>query len=170
MQESLVLSHPSHHGSARDAVVRSGSDWKFLGSIAEVGVAALRACASVSGCQGFSPCTLPWTRSIALAVTLTALGGCGRKVEVDHVLLQKMHETCVAAMIRSTCLVTPHAGPRDGATTVVIAGVGAVDAHAYRALLESGEAMCGVAKRACELEWSGGTCRSARALWSMPPA
>ncbi len=80
--------------------------------------------------------------------------------------LAQVHEACVAAMIRSTCQVMVGSAPVDAATTVVIAGVGRIDAKAYRELRDAGDAMCGVARGACEKDWEGGSCRSARALWA----
>ena len=70
------------------------------------------------------------------------------------------------AMIASACQVMGGPTSVDAASTVLIAGVGRIDAQAYRALRESGDAMCGVARTACEREWDGASCRGARALWS----
>ena len=68
--------------------------------------------------------------------------------------------------LTSACQVMVGSAPVDAAPTVLIAGVGRIDAQAYRALRESGDAMCGVARAACEREWDGASCRGARALWS----
>lgn len=104
---------------------------------------------------------------VAMGVVL-AFGGCTPQATPDHAQLKVMHETCVTAMINSTCQVMVGSAPAEVANTVVIAGVGRVDATAYRALRDSGEAMCSVAKSACEKAWDGGACKSARALWSQP--
>jgi hypothetical protein len=58
-------------------------------------------------------------------------------------------------------------GPQASSTSniVFIAGIGPVDAKAYRELRQSGEAMCSTVKRACLAEWDGAQCRTARGLW-----
>jgi hypothetical protein len=83
--------------------------------------------------------------------------------------LQAMHGACVTAMIKSTCQVVLDSAKRDPASVVVIAGVGQVDAVAYAALRDAGDAMCSVAKAGCEKDWQGNACKSARALWSAAP-
>jgi hypothetical protein len=83
--------------------------------------------------------------------------------------LQTMHGACVTAMIKSTCQVVLDSARRDSASVVVIAGVGKVDAVAYAALRDAGDAMCSVAKVSCEKDWQGHACKSARALWSANP-
>jgi hypothetical protein len=83
--------------------------------------------------------------------------------------LQAMHGACVTAMIKSTCQVVLDSAKRDPASVVVIAGVGQVDAAAYAALRDAGDAMCSVAKAGCEKDWQGNACKSARALWSAVP-
>jgi hypothetical protein len=83
--------------------------------------------------------------------------------------LQAMHGACVTAMIKSTCQVVLDSARRDPASVVVIAGVGQVDAVAYAALRDAGDAMCSVAKAGCEKDWQGNACKSARALWSVAP-
>lgn len=108
---------------------------------------------------------LTLTRS-ALVVAL--LAGCqteqpprGREPTIA-----RMHEACVAAMVASTCQAMAVSTLADAAATVVIAGVGRVDARAYAELRTAGDAMCSVGKRACEGDWDGASCRSARALWA----
>lgn len=110
-----------------------------------------------------------WLRGVGVALwVVAAFVGCTPKAATDHAQLKVMHETCVTAMINSTCQVMVGSAPAEVANTVVIAGVGRVDATAYRALRDAGDAMCGVAKASCEKEWDGGACKSARALWSQP--
>lgn len=94
------------------------------------------------------------------------LAGCRSAPDGREAALGRMHETCVNAMIASACQVMGGPTSVDAASTVLIAGVGRIDAQAYRALRESGDAMCGVARTACEREWDGASCRGARALWS----
>ena len=60
------------------------------------------------------------------------------------------------------------AGPRPPlpvSEVVVIAGVGRVDAKAYRALREAGEGMCAQVQTSCGAAWDGAPCHTARALW-----
>lgn len=130
----------------------------------------------------------PWVTPLAVMVA-AALIGC-RQAPGDQrdAALGRMHEACVNAMVASACQVmvgptpgrsqvepAPSGGsarggagsaPIDAAPTVLIAGVGRIDARAYRELRESGDAMCGVARAACERDWDGASCRGARALWS----
>jgi hypothetical protein len=123
-----------------------------------------------------------WCRAVLVAtLATTTLGACGpspgaldgrpasaapRAQAVQAAQLAQMHEACVAAMIRSTCQVMVGSAAEDAATTVVVAGVGRVDAQAYRELRDAGDAMCSVARGACEKDWGGSSCRSARALWA----
>lgn len=68
-------------------------------------------------------------------------------------------------MLKSTCQVMSGPPAADAASVVFVAGIGPVDANAYRELRASGEAMCGVVMRACRDKWSGSQCATARALW-----
>jgi hypothetical protein len=100
------------------------------------------------------------------AVIAAALAGCLHAQEPREAKIDRMHEACVTAMVKSSCQVMAGTSPPATASAVVIAGVGQIDAQAYRALREAGDAMCGIAKSACVKDWEGGSCRSARALWS----
>ena len=51
------------------------------------------------------------------------------------------------------------------ASVIFVAGVGPVDAAAYRKLRASGEGMCEVVKSACKADWEGAQCKASRALW-----
>jgi hypothetical protein len=95
-----------------------------------------------------------------------ALIGCRPASDGRDATLGRMHEACVTAMVASACQVMGSSVVLDAAPTVLIAGVGRIDAQAYRALRESGDAMCSVARAACERDWDGASCRGARALWS----
>lgn len=113
----------------------------------------------------------PVVTLIATAFLAASLSGCSQpraqeRAAPEATLLKTMHESCVEAMVRNTCQAMVGSAPAPRATTVVIAGVGVVDATAYAALREAGEAMCSVGRSACESDWNGATCRSARALWS----
>ena len=100
-----------------------------------------------------------------------ALAGCGRPepppAAAAAAAVQPLYEACVAAMVQSTCRVVrdTSAPPSPGADLVFVAGVGPVDAQAYRALRASGDAMCGVMRDACAADWNGPQCRTARSLW-----
>lgn len=100
-----------------------------------------------------------------------ALAGCGRPepppAASAPAAVQSLYEACVAAMVQSTCRVVrdTSAPPSPGADLVFVAGVGPVDAQAYRALRASGDAMCSVMRDACAADWNGPQCRTARSLW-----
>ena len=79
--------------------------------------------------------------------------------------LERIHAACVDAMVRSTCQVMTGSPPSSAAGVVFVAGVGPVDAKAYRELRDSGEAMCGVVRKACLDDWDGAQCRTARGLY-----
>lgn len=96
--------------------------------------------------------------------------GCRHAEDRHTTQLEQMHEACVTAMIKSTCQVVVGSTPADAASTVVIAGVGRIDAEAYRSLRASGDAMCGIARTSCLKAWDGPSCTSARALWSIASA
>jgi hypothetical protein len=108
--------------------------------------------------------------TIALVTTAATLIGCRSAPAERAATLGRMHEACVAAMVASACQVVGGSAPADvvadAAPTVLIAGVGRIDAQAYRTLRDAGDAMCGVARAACEREWEGASCQGARALWS----
>ena len=72
---------------------------------------------------------------------------------------------CVESMVRNTCQVVGGSTPASSASIVFIAGVGAVDAQSYRALRESGDAMCATVRQSCGADWEAPACRTARALW-----
>lgn len=113
---------------------------------------------------------------VMLATTLLAAGliGCDAKpkpVRASAEQLRAVHGSCVEAMIRSTCMAAndkSNSAPQ--AETVLIAGVGRVDAKAYRQLREAGDDMCRQVQVACEADWDGNACRTGRALWSPAPA
>ncbi len=79
--------------------------------------------------------------------------------------LARVEAACIEAMLRSTCSVMSGPQASEAAEVVFVAGVGAVDATAYRALRASGEAMCSLVRQSCETAWGGGPCRTARSLW-----
>ena len=108
-------------------------------------------------------------RSVASALTVAALcTACSdsqskaqpREAEIDRVA-----NACVEAMLRSTCQVMNGSAAAQAASVVFVAGVGPVDATAYRELRASGEAMCGVVRNACRRDWDGAQCKTARGLW-----
>ncbi len=107
------------------------------------------------------------TLLLMAGLTAAALGGSLHAEDRHATELEQMHEACVTAMIKSTCQVVVGSAPADAASTVVIAGVGRIDAAAYRSLRASGDAMCGIARTSCEKAWDGPSCTSARALWSL---
>jgi hypothetical protein len=75
------------------------------------------------------------------------------------------------AMVRSTCKVMAGPAASSSATVVFVAGIGPVDAAAYRELRASGDAMCSTVSNACKANWDGAQCRTGRGLFgSAPPA
>lgn len=103
---------------------------------------------------------------VAAALLSAALAGCqGSAGPAAHPQLQALQERCVAAMLNSSCraVAGPDAAPRPG--IIFVAGVGAVDAPAYAALREAGEAMCAIAHKQCSADWEAPACRTARSLW-----
>jgi hypothetical protein len=85
--------------------------------------------------------------------------------------LDAMHAACVDAMVRSTCKVMAGPAASSSATVVFVAGIGPVDAAAYRELRASGDAMCSTVSNACKANWDGPQCRTGRGLFgSAPPA
>ena len=79
--------------------------------------------------------------------------------------LERVVAACVEAMVRSTCQVMAGSNASSTASVIFVAGVGPVDAAAYRKLRESGEGMCEVVKSACKADWEGAQCKASRALW-----
>ena len=84
--------------------------------------------------------------------------------------MDRLHTNCVEEMIRSTCKVMGNPQPLPGATSVFVAGVGPVDAAYYLELRASGDAMCAVVRQACQADWDGPRCRTARGLYGNVPA
>ena len=72
---------------------------------------------------------------------------------------------CVEVMVRSTCQVMAGSNASSTASVIFVAGVGPVDAVAYRNLRESGEGMCEVVRSSCKADWGGAQCKASRALW-----
>ena len=108
-------------------------------------------------------------RAAAIAISLIpALMACGDR-EADsanrNVELNSLNAACVEAMFKSTCQVMSGPAASDSASVVFVAGVGPVDAKAYRELRASGEAMCATVRDACRSDWTGAQCKAARALW-----
>jgi hypothetical protein len=76
-----------------------------------------------------------------------------------------IYDGCVDAMLRSACRAMNDKSELPASEVVLIAGVGRVDAKAYRALREAGEGMCAQVQTSCGTAWDGAPCRTARALW-----
>lgn len=109
-----------------------------------------------------------------LALALALLGGiaaCGeRRIAAPdaprhQAALDELTANCVEAMVRNSCQVMTGRPPAAGASAVFVAGVGPVDAAAYRALRESGDSMCATVRQSCSADWDAPACRTARALW-----
>jgi hypothetical protein len=80
---------------------------------------------------------------------------------------------CTADMVAQTCRVMQGPAtsliPKD-TQTVFVAGLGPMSAELYRELRENGQSMCEPLKVACEQDWSGPTCRTARSLYGAASA
>jgi hypothetical protein len=104
------------------------------------------------------------------------LGACGerhaveREAERRRAAVDELTAACVEAMVRNTCQVVTGSTPGAAASAVFVAGIGAVDAQSYRALRESGDAMCATVRQSCAADWEAPACRTARALWPTAPA
>ena len=83
----------------------------------------------------------------------------------DPTPTERVVAACVEAMVRSTCQVMAGSSTSSSASVIFVAGVGPVDATAYRRLRESGEGMCEVVRSACKSDWEGAQCKASRALW-----
>jgi hypothetical protein len=121
-----------------------------------------------------TPTSAACTKLFSLALGVVALAsalflGCEGKVAVvpAHAAaeLARLNAACVEAMVKSTCQVMTGPAAADSASVVFIAGLGPVDAKAYRELRASGEAMCATVRDACRSNWAGPQCTTARALW-----
>jgi hypothetical protein len=76
-----------------------------------------------------------------------------------------IYNGCVDAMLRSACRAMNDKSELPTSEVVLIAGVGRVDAKAYRALRDAGEGMCAQVQASCGSAWEEAPCRTARALW-----
>lgn len=105
----------------------------------------------------------PWC-AVALLLLVSA---CGDKPSAGGSTDQvgAIYNGCVDAMLRSACRAMNDKSELPVSEVVLIAGVGRVDAKAYRALREAGEGMCAQVQTSCGAAWDGAPCRTARALW-----
>jgi uncharacterized iron-regulated membrane protein len=82
--------------------------------------------------------------------------------------VQALVARCTADMVAQTCRVMQGPAmqliPAD-AHTVFVAGLGPMPAELYRQLRDQGQGMCEPLKAACQQDWSGSTCRTARTLY-----
>lgn len=108
-------------------------------------------------------------RAFAVLALVCLLGGCRPRSDVPPTApageLLRLEQSCQAAMLKSVCSVSngPRASP--AADVIFVAGVGQVDAKAYRELQASGEAMCSTVRQACERDWASSQCKTGRSLW-----
>ena len=105
---------------------------------------------------------------LAIALTLSlALLGCGDRGgdAASESELERLTVACADAMLKNTCRVMSGPAASDSSSVVFIAGIGRVDAKAYRELRASGDAMCAAVRDACRRDWASPQCATARALW-----
>ncbi|MCX9154505.1 hypothetical protein OPU71_00030 [Niveibacterium sp. 24ML] len=106
--------------------------------------------------------------SHAWCAALLVLAGCGADPGPRQSALDAMKSQCVNDMVASTCRVMqgPSRAQIPGeATTVLVAGLGPIDASLYRQLREQGDSMCQHVVTVCERDWQGGSCQAARRLY-----
>lgn len=98
---------------------------------------------------------------------LAAVGGqgTGQLSRTGRSALDRLEQACVEAMIKNTCTIMNGPTASQTSNVVFVAGVGAIDANAYKELRASGEAMCGLVRQACERNWDDPRCKTARSLW-----
>lgn len=102
---------------------------------------------------------------LACVLLLSACGADKQVVGGSAEQVRAINSGCVEAMLRSTCRALNDKSELPVSDVVLIAGVGRVDAKAYRALREAGEGMCLQVQTSCGAAWEGAPCRTARALW-----
>ena len=103
-----------------------------------------------------------------VACALLWLSACGAEKQStggNPEQVAAVYNGCVDAMLRSACRAMNDKSELPVSEVVLIAGVGRVDAKAYRALREAGEGMCAQVQTSCGAAWDGAPCRTARALW-----
>lgn len=98
------------------------------------------------------------------------LAGCAPDPESQADQLARMKAQCTQAMIATTCRVMQ--GPArsqlpQNTSTVLVAGLGPIDANLYRKLREQGDSMCQHLVSVCEQNWHGNTCLTARSLYGV---
>jgi hypothetical protein len=103
--------------------------------------------------------------SWACVLLLSACGADQQAAGGSAEQVRSINNGCVEAMLRSTCRAMNDKSELPVSDVVLIAGVGRVDAKAYRALREAGEGMCAQVQTSCGTAWEGAPCRTARALW-----
>lgn len=104
------------------------------------------------------------TSAFALLL-LTSACGADKPAAGSAEQVGAIYNGCVDAMLRSACQAMNDKSELPVSEVVLIAGVGRVDAKAYRALREAGEGMCAQVQGSCGAAWEGAPCRTARALW-----
>lgn len=105
---------------------------------------------------------------LAAAAAMAGASSLSAPVAAHAEELHAVFEGCSQEMLRNTCAVAGDRSPNIETTQaqVFIAGVGLVDAAAYKGLRDAGNAMCSQVRRSCTLDWSGSACKTARSLWA----
>ena len=109
-----------------------------------------------------------WLLIAAAAATMSCSGRAPRDDPGLHAdEIRQVVAACSLEMLRSTCRVANDrsSSSAPAASSVFVAGVGPIDATAYRSLRDAGDAMCGHVARSCTSQWAGSACRTARSLW-----
>jgi hypothetical protein len=91
-----------------------------------------------------------WRVALLLAASLAA--ACHPTPPKQAAEMDRLVARCVDAMTREACVAQRDRNAAAPATAgqVFVAGVGAIDAQAYREIRDAGEAMCGLVRNRCE--------------------
>jgi hypothetical protein len=113
----------------------------------------------------------------ALVLACTAVAGWGthafwqertRSPQVSAV--DALVQRCSLQMLKDTCRVmSSPASTQPAGSRLLIAGVGEVDSATFAELRRYGDTMCQAIGAQCAADWSGASCRIARALYPARP-
>ncbi len=91
-----------------------------------------------------------------------------KEIDTKQTAILELRARCSQAMVANTCRVMQSVSPAlipEGANTVMVAGVGRIDAELYKQLRSNSDSMCEAISRSCELSWDSESCKTARALY-----
>lgn len=107
---------------------------------------------------------------LLIAAATLPVAGCRGAHSMDPAQIAAVYVNCLAAMRDATCAVMRGQSldtlPED-TRSVLIAGVGAVDAEIYRTLRGRGDSMCALVRAECTERAAGPLCRTAVSLYGV---